>query len=75
MGRVGLGGETMKRSAWMVVVALLLFFPGTLSAAGDESHGGGASLPIGSVIPFALMLISIAVLPLTVPHWWESNRN
>ncbi len=27
------------------------------------------------VAPFALLLLSIAVLPLLVPHWWESNRN
>jgi Na+/H+ antiporter NhaD/arsenite permease-like protein len=25
--------------------------------------------------PFALLLLSIAVLPLLVPHWWESNLN
>ncbi|MBI5489894.1 MAG: sodium:proton antiporter [Deltaproteobacteria bacterium] len=29
--------------------------------------------PLWSVIPFTLMLLSIAVLPLAVPHWWESN--
>jgi Na+/H+ antiporter NhaD/arsenite permease-like protein len=29
--------------------------------------------PYWSVVPFALMLLSIAVLPLAVPHWWESN--
>ncbi|MBI2883846.1 MAG: sodium:proton antiporter [Candidatus Methylomirabilis oxyfera] len=27
------------------------------------------------VAPFALLLLSIAVLPLLVPHWWESNLN
>ncbi|MBZ0168717.1 MAG: sodium:proton antiporter [Kofleriaceae bacterium] len=27
------------------------------------------------VAPFALMLLSIAVLPLLAPHWWESNLN
>ena len=27
------------------------------------------------VIPFALMLLGIAVLPLTLEHFWESNRN
>jgi len=27
------------------------------------------------VAPFALMLLSIAILPLLVPHWWESNLN
>jgi len=28
-----------------------------------------------SVLPFVAMLLSIAVLPLSCPHWWESNRN
>jgi Na+/H+ antiporter NhaD/arsenite permease-like protein len=32
-----------------------------------------AALPLWSVIPFVLMLLSIAVLPLAAPHWWESN--
>ena len=31
--------------------------------------------PLWSLIPFVLMLVSIAVLPLAVPHWWDSNRN
>lgn len=31
--------------------------------------------PYWSVIPFAAMLLSIAILPMTVPNWWESNRN
>jgi Na+/H+ antiporter NhaD/arsenite permease-like protein len=35
----------------------------------------GAVLPIGTVAPFLLLLVSIAVLPLAAPHWWERNRN
>ena len=31
--------------------------------------------PLYSVLPFAAMLLAIAVCPLWVPHWWESNRN
>jgi Na+/H+ antiporter NhaD/arsenite permease-like protein len=27
------------------------------------------------VLPFAAMLLAIAVAPLWIPHWWESNRN
>ena len=27
------------------------------------------------VLPFAFLLLSIAVLPLSRPHWWEKNRN
>jgi Na+/H+ antiporter NhaD/arsenite permease-like protein len=32
-------------------------------------------LPLYTVLPFALMLLAIAVLPLWLPHWWEPNRN
>jgi Na+/H+ antiporter NhaD/arsenite permease-like protein len=31
--------------------------------------------PVYSILPFAVMLLAIAVGPLWVPHWWESNRN
>ena len=31
--------------------------------------------PLWTVGPFVLMLLAIAVCPLAVPHWWESNRN
>ena len=31
--------------------------------------------PGASVLPFVAMLLAIAVCPLAVPHWWESNRN
>ncbi len=27
------------------------------------------------MLPFAAMLLAIAVCPLWVPHWWEANRN
>jgi Na+/H+ antiporter NhaD/arsenite permease-like protein len=32
-------------------------------------------LPLYTVLPFVLMLLAIAVLPLATPHWWEQNRN
>ncbi|MGE0786814.1 MAG: sodium:proton antiporter [Sandaracinaceae bacterium] len=35
----------------------------------------GATVPLWAVIPFAIMLLGIAVLPLVAGHWWESNRN
>jgi Na+/H+ antiporter NhaD/arsenite permease-like protein len=31
--------------------------------------------PAVSVLPFVAMLLAIAVGPLALPHWWESNRN
>ncbi|MDP7039367.1 MAG: sodium:proton antiporter [Myxococcota bacterium] len=35
----------------------------------------GERVPVWSVVPFALMLLAIAVLPLVAHHWWESNKN
>jgi Na+/H+ antiporter NhaD/arsenite permease-like protein len=32
-------------------------------------------LPAYTVVPFVLMLLAIAVCPLWISHWWESNRN
>jgi Na+/H+ antiporter NhaD/arsenite permease-like protein len=34
-----------------------------------------SDLPVFSIVPFAAMLLAIAVCPLWTPHWWESNRN
>ena len=34
-----------------------------------------AAPPLVTVLPFVLMLLAIAILPLWQPHWWESNRN
>ena len=31
--------------------------------------------PLISALPFAFMLLAIAVCPLWVPRWWESNRH
>ncbi len=36
---------------------------------------GANEIPLYSLIPFVLMLGSIAVMPLVTPHFWESNRN
>ncbi len=33
------------------------------------------NLPLWSLIPFVLMLLSIAVLPLVANHFWEHNKN
>ena len=33
------------------------------------------ALPLYTVLPFVAMLLAIALFPLWLPHWWESNRN
>jgi Na+/H+ antiporter NhaD/arsenite permease-like protein len=35
----------------------------------------GSAPALYTVLPFIAMLLAIAILPLRVPHWWESNRN
>jgi Na+/H+ antiporter NhaD/arsenite permease-like protein len=40
-----------------------------------EIHTLGSELPLAAIVPFLALLAAIAVLPLTVPRWWESNRN
>jgi Na+/H+ antiporter NhaD/arsenite permease-like protein len=31
--------------------------------------------PFWTILPFLLMLLSIAIIPLARPHWWESNTH
>jgi Na+/H+ antiporter NhaD/arsenite permease-like protein len=31
--------------------------------------------PLWSIAPFILMLLSIAIVPLIAPHWWDKNTN
>lgn len=38
-------------------------------------HELGRTAPTYAVLPFALLLLAIAVLPLAAAHWWERNRN
>lgn len=35
----------------------------------------GAFLPFWAILPFGVLLLGIAVLPLCLPHWWEKNGN
>jgi Na+/H+ antiporter NhaD/arsenite permease-like protein len=35
----------------------------------------GRTVPVYMILPFALMLACIAILPLAAAHFWESNRN
>jgi Na+/H+ antiporter NhaD/arsenite permease-like protein len=44
-------------------------------AAGSEHAALGTTLGLWTVLPFAGLLLAIALLPLVAPHWWERNRN
>ena len=41
----------------------------------DDAVAAEAALPVYTMLPFALMLLAIAVFPLWLPHWWEHNLN
>jgi Na+/H+ antiporter NhaD/arsenite permease-like protein len=70
------------RHAWFVVALVLVWFaalPALATAAEhtvtDELRAFRAGLPLVAVLPFLLLLLAIAVLPLTCGHWWEKNRH
>jgi len=46
------------------------------AAQAETGHGGpplGATLPVWSVLPFAGILLSIALFPLFAPHFWHRH--
>jgi Na+/H+ antiporter NhaD/arsenite permease-like protein len=34
----------------------------------------GIELPLVTVLPFAFLLLAIAIMPLVAEHWWQDNR-
>lgn len=53
---------------------LLLVSPLAL-ASGDASSGLGEHFGVPTILPFVALLLGIALFPMILPHWWESNRN
>ena len=51
--------------------------PAAGHAEAGGGHAAGTAPPVATVIPFALLLAAIAILPLTprASHWWEHNHN
>lgn len=61
---------------WSMVLALLMVLglPAlALAAGGDHPTIPGPELSAVWVIPFACMLLSIAIMPLAAPHFWEHH--
>ncbi len=57
---------------WVLVCAE----PSLASSATTGAHSGpsiGTILPVWSIIPFAGILLSIALCPLLVPHFWHNH--
>jgi Na+/H+ antiporter NhaD/arsenite permease-like protein len=61
----------MKQNIYVLytVLFLALIVPSTCPAA-DNSMNLGSLLPIWSILPFAGILLSIALIPLFAPHFW-----
>ena len=49
--------------------------PSAAWASGGGADGIGASLSFLWIVPFAGMLLSIAIMPMVAHHWWERHRN
>ena len=63
---------------FLSLVIFLIFDYVSVSMAEEISHSLqalGNILPFWTAFPFLLLLLSIAILPLVIPHWWEHNRN
>lgn len=54
---------------------LMLLIEGMALASGGGEGGLGTSLSPLWTLPFAGMLLSIAVCPMVAHHWWEQHRN
>ena len=61
----------MRRIFYVLYATLFfsLIVPSTCPAA-DNSMNLGSLLPIWSILPFAGILFSIALIPLFAPHFW-----
>ena len=63
-------------SKFFLIAAILLLGPASLFASADGGHGvhlDGAHVSLLWCIPFAGILLSIALMPLVVPHFWHHN--
>jgi Na+/H+ antiporter NhaD/arsenite permease-like protein len=61
-------------AAWMCTAAAEASAPAAAAAAAaPATHTLGESLPIWSCIPFAAMLLSIALMPLVLPNFWHHH--
>ena len=56
----------------IVMGVVLLFILVSPSFAEEEAHHA-VSLPLITIVPFIVMLLCIALIPLIKEHWWEDN--
>ena len=59
----------------LAILAAISLAPTAALASGGGADGLGANLSFFWIIPFAGMLLSIAIMPMVAHHWWERHRN
>src|SRR5205823_1860018 len=63
--------DIVSRLPLLTGLVLLLTLPSVAFAAGE----GPLDLPGWTAVPFVVLLLCIAFLPLAAGNWWHSNRN
>ncbi len=63
----------MRKTFAMLFACLSTLLPALALAAEGAPHIPGAELSAIWVIPFACMLLSIAIFPIAAPHFWHHN--
>ncbi len=63
----------LKFSRYVFLFLIALCFSGTAFAAGDAPHLPGSELSLIWIIPFAGILLSIALFPLFAHDFWEAH--
>ncbi|MDD6088934.1 MAG: sodium:proton antiporter [Desulfovibrionaceae bacterium] len=63
----------MKFLSMLAMLVMTVLFPVAALASGGSHDLDGSSLEIYWIIPFVCMLLSIAVGPLIVPHFWHHH--
>ena len=65
----------MKKAFKLILSAVFLLMVSAPAVFADEAahEAVNESLPLWSIIPFVGMLLSIAIIPLVKPEWWERN--
>lgn len=77
------GYDKRKRTGGVILKKIILFFGSLMtmfaatplcSLAAEEAASASQTVPAWLCIPFAGLLLCIAVLPLVKPEWWESHQ-
>ena len=65
------------RQVWLERALLLCLLSAHLAASAEQLAMHAHTPALYSIIPFVLLLLAIAVLPLirATEHWWEGNWN